>query len=253
VGSSPLSGRVAVVTGGRRGIGRAIALALAQAGADVALGDRTVDDGQLEAAAAEVKKLGRRALALQVDITKKTEVDNFVQAVVAEFGAIDILVNNAAMNIRAPLLELGEDGWDKVIDTDLKGCFLCAQAVGRVMVEQRRGNIVNIASTAAKHPTPEMGAYCIAKAGVVMLTGVLAVELAQYNIRVNAVAPSMVKTKFSQPLWSDPETLKEIEAGIPLGRMAEPGDIVGSVLFLASDAAGYITGHTIVVDGGSGA
>jgi NAD(P)-dependent dehydrogenase (short-subunit alcohol dehydrogenase family) len=253
VGSSPLSGRVAVVTGGRRGIGRAIALALAQAGADVALGDRTVDDGQLEAAAAEIKKLGRRALALQVDITKKTEVDNFVQAVVAEFGAIDILVNNAAMNIRAPLLELGEDGWDKVIDTDLKGCFLCAQAVGRVMVEQRRGNIVNIASTAAKHPTPEMGAYCIAKAGVVMLTGVLAVELAQYNIRVNAVAPSMVKTKFSQPLWSDPETLKEIEAGIPLGRMAEPGDIVGSVLFLASDAAGYITGHTIVVDGGSGA
>jgi NAD(P)-dependent dehydrogenase (short-subunit alcohol dehydrogenase family) len=253
VGSSPLSGRVAVVTGGRRGIGKAIALALAQAGADVALGDRTVDDGQLEAAAAEVKKLGRRALALQVDITKKTEVDNFVQAVVAEFGAIDILVNNAAMNIRAPLLELGEDGWDKVIDTDLKGCFLCAQAVGRVMVEQRRGNIVNIASTAAKHPTPEMGAYCIAKAGVVMLTGVLAVELAQYNIRVNAVAPSMVKTKFSQPLWSDPETLKEIEAGIPLGRMAEPGDIVGSVLFLASDAAGYITGHTIVVDGGSGA
>jgi NAD(P)-dependent dehydrogenase (short-subunit alcohol dehydrogenase family) len=253
VGSSPLSGRVAVVTGGRRGIGKAIALALAQAGADVALGDRTVDDGQLEAAAAEIKKLGRRALALQVDITKKTEVDNFVQAVVAEFGAIDILVNNAAMNIRAPLLELGEDGWDKVIDTDLKGCFLCAQAVGRVMVEQRRGNIVNIASTAAKHPTPEMGAYCIAKAGVVMLTGVLAVELAQYNIRVNAVAPSMVKTKFSQPLWSDPETLKEIEAGIPLGRMAEPGDIVGSVLFLASDAAGYITGHTIVVDGGSGA
>jgi len=253
VGSSPLSGRVAVVTGGRRGIGKAIALALAQAGADVALGDRTVDDGQLEAAAAEIKKLGRRALALQVDITKKTEVDNFVQAVVAEFGAIDILVNNAAMNIRAPLLELGEDGWGKVIDTDLKGCFLCAQAVGRVMVEQRRGNIVNIASTAAKHPTPEMGAYCIAKAGVVMLTGVLAVELAQYNIRVNAVAPSMVKTKFSQPLWSDPETLKEIEAGIPLGRMAEPGDIVGSVLFLASDAAGYITGHTIVVDGGSGA
>jgi NAD(P)-dependent dehydrogenase (short-subunit alcohol dehydrogenase family) len=251
--SPSFAGRVAVVTGGRRGIGRAIALALAQAGADVALGDRTVDDGQLEAAAAEIKKLGGRALALQVDITKKAEVDNFVQAVVAEFGAIDILVNNAAMNIRAPLLELGEDGWGKVIDTDLKGCFLCAQAVGKIMVEQGRGNIVNIASTAAMHPTPGMGAYCIAKAGVVMLTGVLAVELGGYNIRVNAVAPSMVKTKFSQPLWSNPETLKEIEAGIPLGRLAEPGDIVGSVLFLASDAAGYITGHTVVVDGGSGA
>ena len=250
---SPLTGRVAVVTGGRRGIGRAIALALAEAGADIALGDRVVDDGELNAVADEVKKRGRRALAVKADVTDKADVDNFVQKVVAEFGAIDILVNNAAMNIRAPLLELREDGWDKVIDTDLKGYYLCSQAVGRIMVEQKRGNIINIASTAAMYTAPEMGAYCIAKAGVVMLTRILAVELAQYNIRVNAVAPSMVKTKFSQPLWSDPETLKEIEAGIPLGRMAEPSDIVGSVLFLASDAAGYITGHTIVVDGGSGA
>lgn len=250
---SPLTGRVAVVTGGRRGIGRAIALALAEAGADIALGDRVVDDGELNAVADEVKKRGRRALAVKADVTDKADVDNFVQKVVAEFGAIDILVNNAAMNIRAPLLELREDGWDKVIDTDLKGYYLCSQAVGRIMVEQKRGNIINIASTAAMYTAPEMGAYCIAKAGVVMLTRILAVELAQYNIRVNAVAPSMVKTKFSQPLWSDPETLKEIEAGIPLGRMAEPSDIVGSVLFLASDASSYITGHTIVVDGGSGA
>jgi NAD(P)-dependent dehydrogenase (short-subunit alcohol dehydrogenase family) len=248
-----LAGRVAVVTGGRRGIGRAIALALAEAGADVALGDRVVDDGELEAVSAGVKKLGRRSLAVQADITQKTDVDNLIQKTLAELDSIDILVNNAAMNIRAPLLELKEEGWNKVIDTDLKGYYLCAQAAGRVMVKQKRGNIINIASTAAMYTAPEMGAYCIAKAGVVMLTRILAVELAQYNIRVNAVAPSMVKTRFSQPLWADSKTLKEIEAGIPLGRLAEPEDITGAVLFLASEASAYITGHTIVVDGGSGA
>jgi len=251
VDSYPLSGKVAVVTGGRRGIGRAIALALAGAGADIALGDRTVDDGQLEAAAAEVKKLGRRSLAVKADITIKAEVDNFVQKVTDELGAVDILVNNAATNVRAPLLELGEDGWDRVINTDLKGCYLCAQAAGRIMVEQRRGNIINIASTAALKAAPQMGAYCIAKAGVVMLTKVLAVELGQYNIRVNAVAPYIVKTKFSQPLWSEPEALKQIEAEIPVGRLAEAGDIVGAVLFLAADASSYITGQTVIVDGGS--
>ena len=249
--SSPLSGRVAVVTGGRRGIGKAIALALAGAGADIALCDRTIDDGQLNAAADEVKKLGRRSLAVKADITSKTEVDDFIQKVVYELGAIDILVNNAAMNIRAPLLELREDGWDKVIDTDLKGCFLCAQAAGKVMTSQKRGNIINIASTAALKADTGMGAYCIAKAGVVMLTKVLALELGQYNIRVNAVAPYIVKTKFSQPLWSQPEALEQIESGIPVGRLAGTDDIMGAVLFLAADASSYITGQTVIVDGGS--
>ena len=250
VPSFPLPGKVAVVTGGRRGIGKAIALALAEAGADIALCDRVMEDGELNAVAEEVKRLGRRSLAVQTDITRKADVDSLVQGVVDEFGVIDILVNNAATNIRAPLLELGEDGWDRVIDTDLKGYYLCSQAVGKQMVSQKRGNIINIASVAAMKAAPEMGAYCIAKAGVVMLTKVLAVELAQYNIRVNAIAPYIVKTKFSQPLWSEPETLKQIESEIPLGRLAETGDITGSVLFLASDTSSYITGHTIIVDGG---
>lgn len=249
--SNSLVGKAAIITGGRRGIGRAVALALAEAGADVALGDRVVEDGELEAVAAEIKKMGRRSLAVQADITRKTEVDGLVKKTVAELGSIDILVNNAAMNIRVPLLELKEEGWDRVIDTDLKGCYLCSQAAGRVMVEQKRGSIINIASTAAMDTTPEMGAYCIAKAGVVMLTRILAIELSRYNIRVNAVAPSLVKTKFSQPLWAEAETLKKIESEIPLGRLAEPEDIVGPVLFLASEASAYITGHTIVVDGGS--
>ena len=248
--SFPLPGKVAIITGGRRGIGRAIALALAEAGADIAICGRVIEDGELQAVAEEVKRLGRRSLAVQADITKKADVDGLVQRVMGEFGAIDILVNNAAMNIKAPLLELREDGWDRVIDTDLKGYYLCSQAVGKIMVDQKRGNIINIASTAAIKAAPEMGAYCIAKAGVVMLTKVLALELAKYNIRVNAIAPYMVKTKFSQPLWSDPQTLKQLESEIPLGRLAEPSDIIGAVLFLASDASSYITGHTIIVDGG---
>ncbi len=245
-----LEGKVAIVTGGRRGIGRAIALAFAEAGADIVVCDRVVEDGELEAVAEEIRRLGRRSLTIQADITRKGDMDNLVQRVVAEFSAVDILVNNAAMNIMTPLLELREDGWDRIINTDLKGYYLCSQAVARRMVEQKRGNIINMASTAAMKATPEMGAYCIAKAGVVMLTRVLALELAKYNIRVNAIAPSMVKTKFSQPLWSDPKTLKQIEAEIPLGRLAETGDIIGSALFLASDASSYITGHTIIVDGG---
>jgi len=250
VTSFPLQGKVAIVTGGRRGIGEAIALALAEAGADIAICDRVVEDGELKAVAEEVQRLGRRSLAVRTDITQKADVDSMVQRVVDEFGVIDILVNSAAMNIRAPLLELGEDGWDRVINTDLKGYYLCSQAVGKRMVERKRGSIINIASTAAIKAAAEMGVYCIAKAGVVMLTRVLALELAQYNIRVNAIAPYMVKTKFSQPLWGDPETLKQLESEIPLGRLAEPGDIVGSALFLASDASSYITGHTIIVDGG---
>jgi 2-deoxy-D-gluconate 3-dehydrogenase len=245
-----LEGKLAIVTGGRRGIGRAIALAMAEAGADVALCDRVADDGELVAVAEEIQRLGRRALAVKADVTRKADVDNLVQMVTGEFGTIDILVNNVAMNIMAPLLELGEDGWDKVINTDLKGYYLCCQAAGRKMVDRKGGRIINIASTAAMKAAPGMGAYCIAKAGVIMLTRVLALELAQYNIQVNAIAPYMVKTKFSQPLWSDARTLKQIEAEIPLGRLAETKDVIGAVLFLASDASSYITGHTIVVDGG---
>lgn len=245
-----LEGKVAIVTGGRRGIGRAIALAFAEAGADIVVCDRVVEDGELEAVAEEIRRLGRRSLAIQADITRKGDMDNLVQRVVDEFSAVDILVNSAAMNIRAPLLELREDGWDRIINTDLKGYYLCSQAVARRMVEQKRGNIINMASTAAMKATPEMGAYCIAKAGVVMLTRVLALELAKYNIRVNAIAPSIVKTKFSEPLWSNPDTLKQIAGDIPLGRLAETDDIIGSALFLASDASSYVTGHTIIVDGG---
>lgn len=249
-----LKGKVAIVTGGRRGIGEAIALAFAEAGADVVVCARVVEDGLLGAVAEKIRKLGRRSLAIQTDIAKKTDVDNLVQQVMDEFGGIDILVNNAAIDIRAPLLELSEDDWDRMIDINLKGYYLCSQAVGKRMVEQKKGNIINMASQLAFKAWAKMGAYCITKAGVVMLTRVLARELGTYGIRANAIAPSSVKTEFSRPTWSDPEALKRIESAIPLGgRLAEPNDIVGAALFLASDASSYITGHTILVDAGTNA
>lgn len=249
-----LKDRVAIITGGRRGVGKAIALCFAGAGADVVVCDRVIDDGELEKAAEEIRALGRKSLALKVDITVKSDVDAMVDRVVKDFGTIDILVNNAATNIAIPLLELREDGLDRIINTNLKGYFLCCQAVGKVMVEKEKGVVINMSSTAALSGDVNMSVYSATKAGVKMLTQSLALEWAPYNIRVNAIGPGMVKTKFSEPLWRDLDVLKKIEADIPLHhRLAEPEEIVGAALFLASDAASYITGQTIYIDAGTSA
>ena len=247
--SLSLEGKVAIVTGGSRGIGRVIALGFAEAGADVAVAARTLAD--LEKVVEEIEKLGRRGLAVPTNIAIKSDVDNMVAKTLGKFGTIDILVNNAAMNIMRPIIELREDGWDKVMNVGLKGYYLCSQAAARVMIEKRSGNIINITSGAAEKAAPMLGAYSIAKAGVAMLTQVLAVDLARHNIRVNAIGPGMVKTGFSQPMWGNPDMLKAIESTIPLGRLAEPEEIMAVALFLASDASSYITGQTIYVDGGS--
>ena len=250
--SFSLAGKVAIVTGGKRGLGKAIALAFAEAGADVAICDLVVEDGELEVVAKEIQRLGRRSLAVQVDVTRKADVDNMVQRVVDEFGRIDILVNNAAiLGNKCPLLEFSENDYDKIVDTDLKGYFLCSQAVGRRMAEQKGGNIINIASVDAMRPSLKSSPYSAAKAGVVMLAKSLAVELASDNIRANAIAPGWIKTEMTRKKWSDPEYLKQLEATIPLGRVAQPGDIAAVAVFLASDAAGYVTGTTIIVDGGA--
>lgn len=173
------------------------------------------------------------------------------QKVLAEFGVIDILVNNAGIIIKSPILEFSEENWDKLLNIDLKGYFLCAQAVGKVMVRQKKGNIINITSQYAYRITPGFGVYSIAKAGIVMLTRALARELSAYGIRANAIAPGLIKTDFSKPSWSNPDFLKQYEASVPLGRIGQPDDIVGAALLLASDASSYITGHTIVIDGGA--
>lgn len=244
-----LKGKVAIVTGGSRGIGKAIALGFAEAGADVVVASRTMPD--LEKVAREIEALGRRALAAQTNIAVKSEVDNMVAKTLDKFGTIDILVNNAAINVMRPLVDLREDGWDKVMNVDLKGYFLCSQAAAKVMMGKQSGNIINIVSTGAAKAAPGLGAYSIAKAGVVMLTKLLAIELAGYNIRVNAIGPYLVKTAFSQPMWADPEACKSLEASIPLGRLAEVEDVMRTALFLASEASSYITGQTIFVDGGT--
>ena len=240
-----LEGQVAIITGGGTGIGRSIALEFAKAGADVVVAGRRLS--VLEKVGEEVTALGRRSLAVQTDISRKTDVDNLVQRVMDEFGAIDILVNNAGIIVDKPLLEHSEEDWDKVLDTNLKGYYLCCQAAGKKMVERKKGNIINIASVAAFIGG---SSYHIAKAGVVMLTRGLARELGSHNIRVNAIAPGAVRgTEMSRLLWSDSE-LEQVGANLPLGRVAEPSDIASLALFLASDASRHITGDTIVVDGG---
>ena len=244
-----LEGKGAIVTGSSRGIGRAIALGFAEGGADVVVCSRTLSD--LEKVAEEIRALGSRSLAVETNIALKSDVDNLVAKTVEEFGTIDILVNNAAMNIMRPLIELREDGWDKVMNVGLKGYYLCSQAAAKVMIERKKGNIINMASTAPAEASPLLGASSISKAGVVMLTKLLAADLARHNIRVNAIGPGVVRTGFSEPIWGNPEVLKTIVAGIPLGRIAEPEDIVSLALFLASDASSYITGQTIYVDGGT--
>jgi len=248
--SFSLEGKVAVVTGGRRGIGRAIALAFAEAGADVAVCDSVIEDGELAAVVEEIQRLGRRSLAVQTDVTRKSEVDNLVKRVMDTLGAIDILVNNAGIGSRPTMLETPEDEWQKVIDVNLKGCYLCSQAVGKGMVERRRGSIISIASAAGIKGFAGRNTYNISKAGVIMLTKVLSRDLGKYNVRVNAIAPAIIRTELSRHRWEDPKALAAEEARIPLGRLGKVEDLTGPALFLASDASSYITGHTIVVDGG---
>ncbi len=245
-----LEGKVALVTGSRRGIGEAIALTFAKAGADVGVADKVVEDGMLQAVADEIRKLGGRSLPIQTDITRETDVDNMVQKMIDEFGKIDILVNDAAVLISKPLLEQTLRDWDTTMDIDLKGYFLCSKAVSQKMIERKQGNIINMASTAAFKAGKLVGAYYVAKAGVVMLTKVLALELVSHNIRVNAIAPGVVRTELERHVWSNPELLKRTESGIPMGRLADPGDIVGAALFLACDSSSYMTGQTIILDGG---
>jgi 3-oxoacyl-[acyl-carrier protein] reductase len=246
-----MAGEVVLVTGGRRGIGKAVSLAFAEAGADVAFCYAAREDGELQALVAEIERLGRHALAIHANTSQKSDVENMVQRVMDEFGRIDVLVNNAGIAIKSPLLDFPESDWDKLMNINLKGYFLCAQAVAKRMIAQRRGTIINIASQYAFKVTPGMGVYAVSKAGVAMLTRALAQELGKHGIRVNAVAPGLVKTEGSRDDWSDPQFSEQYKASLPLGRIGEMDDLIGVVLFLASRSSQYITGHTILVDGGA--
>ena len=243
-----LTGKVAIVTGASRGIGAAIALALAGAGAHVVLASRKQEG--LDAVAAEIVANGGQALALAAHTGDQTAVARLVAQTVDACGGVDILVNNAATNPHfGPILTADESLWDKTLDVNVKGYFRMAQACAPHMAA-RGGKIINMASVAGLAPQPGMGVYSVTKAAVIMLTEVLAAELAPQNIQVNAIAPGFVKTKFSAAIWSNPALNDATLAAIPQQRMAAPEELTGTVLYLASAASSFTTGTTLVVDGG---
>jgi NAD(P)-dependent dehydrogenase (short-subunit alcohol dehydrogenase family) len=244
-----LDGRVALVTGGGRGLGSVIATALAQAGADVALVSRSA--ASCEAAATEItSSTGRRAAVFAGDVTVLADVERIVRSAENDLGPIDILVNNAGVNIRGQVDQLTESDWDAVIDTNLKGPFLVARAIGPGMAERGWGRIINLASVMATIALAGRAPYCSSKAGVLGLTRVLALEWAGRGVTVNALCPGVFGTDMNRPLMDDPVKYKEFMSRVPMGRWGELPELAGAALFLASPAASYMTGSALYVDGG---
>ena len=241
--------KVALITGASRGIGQAAAIGLAQAGADVVIASRKLPD--LEKVAEEIRKTGRKCLPVAAHVGKMEEISNLIKKVLEEFGKVDILVNNAATNpTMASAIEVDERAWDSIMNLNLKGLFFLSQAVARVMKEKGGGKIINVASIGGI--TPDLlPVYCISKAAVIMATKVMAQQWAPYNIRVNAIAPGLTKTRFSEALWKNPDILKMAMSKTPMARPADPEEMVGAIIYLASDASSYVTGQVIAIDGGA--
>jgi NAD(P)-dependent dehydrogenase (short-subunit alcohol dehydrogenase family) len=244
-----LVGKVALITGASRGIGRAIALRFAEAGARVVVSSRKLEAVQV--VADEIQAAGGKALAVQAHVGRPEEVGALVSRAIETYGRLDVAVNNAATNPHfGPLLTADEGQWDKILDTNAKGVFRVCQAVVPHMEAQGGGKIINMASVAGLRPSLGMGVYGISKAAIIMLTQVLAMELGQANIQVNAIAPGIIKTRFSQVLWQTPSIADPVLARLPLSRFGEPEDVAGLALYLASPASDYVTGGVFLVDGG---
>ena len=244
-----LTGRVAIVTGASRGIGQAIALAFAAAGAQVALSSRKQES--LDAVVTEIKKQGGQAIAIAAHTGDSNAVRALVAQTVERFGGVDILVNNAATNPHfGPLLTADEGQWLKILDVNVLGYFRAAQAVVPELQKRGGGKIINMASVAGLKPMPGMGVYSVSKAAVLMLTQALAQELGPHNIQVNAIAPGVIKTRFSSVLWQTETIATSILASTPLGRFGEVDDLTSAALYLASHASDYMTGAVMVIDGG---
>ena len=243
-----LDGKAALITGAARGLGRACALALANAGADIALGLRN------EATAKDVEKeiiaMGRKAIRLQMDVSSLKQINSAVETAHREFGHLDILVNNVGIAPPNPAEEVTEEDFDNTIQLNLKGTFFAAQAAGRIMIRQGSGKIINISSQAGFIALDDESIYCMTKAGINHLTKNLASEWAKYNINVNAVAPTFIQTPGTKPWLDDPGFRKSVIDRIPLGRIGNPMEVAGAVVFLASEAASLITGEIMLIDGG---
>jgi 2-deoxy-D-gluconate 3-dehydrogenase len=238
--------KTAIVTGASRGLGHAIALGLAKAGANVVAADQlhvtvTVDD---------IKRLGRESLGLKVDVTKPVDIKRMVQQTVKKFGRIDILVNNAGIVRQAPVESMTQKDWDDVIKVNLNGEFLCAQEVGKQMIKQQCGRIVNVASVAGLFGSAGTVAYCASKAGIILLTKTLALEWAKHNINVNAICPGLFVTTMTDSYLKDPSFQQTMKTRVPLARPGMPEELVGTVIYLSSRASEYMTGHALVIDGG---
>ncbi len=243
-----LVGRVAVVTGAGRGLGRTMAKALAAAGADVALAARS--EPELKSTAAEIEGLGRRAAAIVTDVTVEDSCESLMAEVVKRLGRLDILVNNAGINIRKPVLEITPREYKKVLETNLYGYFLCARAAGRRLVEQGSGKVINISSIMGSVTLPGQAAYSSSKGAVELLTRVMALEWATSGVQVNSLAPTYFETDLTKPLFEDPERHQFIVERTPMARWGQPHELSGAVVFLASSASDYVTGQTLTVDGG---
>jgi NAD(P)-dependent dehydrogenase (short-subunit alcohol dehydrogenase family) len=243
-----IKGRKAVVTGAGKGIGKVLALALAEAGCDVAL--LGLHKENLSEVAAEIKKLGRKALVLPGDVSKKDDVVRAFSIIKLEFSRLDICVNNAGISMQVPVEKMAEADWDKIIDINMKGVFFCSQEAANLMIPQKSGSIINIGSISARIvnlPQPQ-AVYNTSKAGVIMLTKTTAVEWASHSIRVNAISPGYMKTEMT--LSSMSHLFSTWEGMTPMKRLGEPKELRGALIFLASDASSYMTGHDLVVDGG---
>jgi NAD(P)-dependent dehydrogenase (short-subunit alcohol dehydrogenase family) len=244
-----LHNKTALVVGGHGGIGKAIALGLAEAGADVAVASRSLE--ALKNTAGEIEKKGRNSLAVTVDIVDEKQVNDMVEKVVKKFSRIDILVNSAGLAIRKPADTFPIDEWQKVMDINTRGTFLCCQVAGRVMLKQKNGRIINVSSVRGRYGLPAgYTAYCPSKGAVDTLTRTLACEWAKSNILVNAVAPTIVETDLTKGALADPAYAKQMKDRIPMGRWALPEDIVGPVIFFASEASSFVTGQILYIDGG---
>ena len=243
-----LDGRKAIVAGGGRGIGRAIALAFAAEGADVAVIGR--DPDTLTAVADEIRAAGRMAMGVSQDLTQVTEIPGLFDRLAAELGGLDILVNSAGVQITGPSTEVTEEQWDTTMDANLKSMFFSCQAAGRRFIDQGRGKIINLASTFSFVGFPEFAAYCSSKGGVALLTKTLAAEWAPSSVNVNAIAPTAVKTEMNAYLLDDPNFLDFFLPKVPAGRVGDPSDVAGAALFLAGTGSDFVNGHILLVDGG---